>query len=114
MLYDFAVAPTRTVLQGEAKKTADKVVDLPEARRNIRRLLTTENLVKYKFFNPGTESDPMKQTARARQAAPKEARQAPPKRGREAVPTGARVPKSPKASKAREQAKGKRHRDDST
>ena len=93
---------------------ADRVVDLPEAKRNIRRLLTTENLIKYKFLNPDTEPETMKQTARARQAAPKEARQAPPKRAREAVPTGARVPKSPKASKAREQAKGKRHRDDST
>ena len=98
MLCGFAVAPTRTILQGEAKKTADKVVNLPEAKRNIKRLLTTENLIKYKFFNPGTGSDPMKQTARARQVAPK----------------GARIPKSPKASKAREQVKGKRHRDDST
>ena len=95
MLCDFAVAPTRTVLQGEAKKTADKVVNRPEAKRNIKRLVTTENLIKYKFFMPGTESDPMKQTARAHQT----------------IPRGSRVPKSPKASKAREPAIGKHHRD---
>ena len=97
MLCDFAVAPTRTVLQGEAKKTADKVVNLPKAKRNIKRLVTTENLIKYKFFTPGTASDPMKQTARARQT----------------IPRGSRVPSSPKATKGREPAKGKRHRIDS-
>ena len=87
------------MLQGKAKETADKVVDLPEAKRNIRRLLTTENLIKYKFLNPDTEPVAMKQSARQRKPA------------RETVP---RVSKSPKVARARdtarEKAKGKRPR----
>ena len=59
----FAAAPTRTVLKGVAKEYADSIVDLPFEKRDIKRLLTTANLVECGFLKPGARLTPKKKAS---------------------------------------------------
>ena len=79
-----AVAPTRTALKDEEKRVADQVLTLPPEKRNVRELLSRENLIKHGFLNPAIDEVP-----------------------RRMVKKKLAVAKAPKAS-LREKARGKR------
>ena len=60
---DLAAAPTRTVLKGVAKEHADSILDLPVEERDIKRLITTANLVECGFLKPGARLTPKKKAS---------------------------------------------------
>ena len=87
-----AVAPTRTTLRDEEKRVADQVLSLPPEKRNVRELLSKENLIKYGFLNPTTDRAPRRMTKKKQVAAK--------------APRAPKVPKVTKASLT-EKARGK-------
>ncbi|KAK1392174.1 hypothetical protein POM88_011230 [Heracleum sosnowskyi] len=54
--------PVRTSLQGQEKVNADNLLKIPVSERNIRKLITTANLVEYGFLKEGTRLTPSKKS----------------------------------------------------
>lgn len=62
------VGQVRTPLTGTAKATADEVITLPRDRRNIRKLLTTANLIEYGFLKLGARTTPQPKVSTSKPA----------------------------------------------
>lgn len=62
LIFLYEVASARTPLQGIEKANADSILDIPITERNIRKLITTSNLVNCDFLKEKVRLTPKKKS----------------------------------------------------